>query len=75
MRWLTNAGRQLGFGWNGVRLNVMGTETGKQNWHALLFSSWLRFVYRVSYFPIARVVFLCKYAGLSCESDGRWREE
>ena len=50
----------------------MGAETGKQNWHALLFSAWPRFVCRVSYFPTLRAVFCVSMPGfhLSWEEVG-----
>ena len=57
----------------GFRLTLMGNETGKQNWHALLFFVWPRFVYRVSSF--ATLLLWCfVHDGISFELGGRWRE-
>ena len=58
-----------------VKVNLMGGETGKQNWHALLFFLWPRFVYRVLYFSLSYVRFMCKYAGVSFELGEHWREK
>ena len=52
-------------------LTLTGDETGKQNWHILLFFVWSGFVYRVASLAI---LWCFVHAGVSFELRGRRRE-